>query len=274
MSIRLGDDDPPDSTAAGAERSTQADRASSNHQHAVLQGALQQADAVVADGDRLHQRAPFQWHRAVKRDRVARLHHETVGEGTGEVEHAAVQATFGAAVVLAGGAEPACAAGHRGIDGNPVTHRRRCYGAAAIHHHPGGLVTHDHARYAALVRPGEAVHVRSADASRLRAHPNLSRAKRLFLTLDHPQPAWPFEHQGATAHDDHPATTGFVRRPISSTSTVTSSPGASHSGGSRNAATPAGVPVVMRSPGSSVIVRVTNSINVGTSNSQVSVAPY
>src|SRR5262249_54149618 len=65
----------------------------------------------------------------------------------------------------------------------------------------------------------------------------------------------------------HPATTGFVRRPIRSTSTVTSSPGTSHGVPSRNAATPAGVPVETTSPGTSVTIPVRNSIRRGTGKS-------
>ena len=49
------------------------------------------------------------------------------------------------------------------------------------------------------------------------------------------------------------ARTGFVKAPTPSISIVTSSPGRSQTCGSRNAPTPAGVPVAMRSPGSSVI---------------------
>src|SRR5712691_5730009 len=57
-----------------------------------------------------------------------------------------------------------------------------------------------------------------------------------------------------------PATTGFVRRSIPSTSTAISSPGSSQTGGFRNAPTPAGVPVETTSPGSSVTIAVRNSI--------------
>jgi hypothetical protein len=42
------------------------------------------------------------------------------------------------------------------------------------------------------------------------------------------------------------------------------SPGASHTGGLRNAPTPAGVPVAMTSPGSSVTNRLMYSINRST----------
>ena len=45
-----------------------------------------------------------------------------------------------------------------------------------------------------------------------------------------------------------PATTGFVSRPIRSTSTVISSPGFSQTAGLRKAPTPAGVPVETTSP--------------------------
>ena len=49
------------------------------------------------------------------------------------------------------------------------------------------------------------------------------------------------------------AVTGFVIEPTPSISIVISSPGCSQTGGFRNAPTPAGVPVMIRSPGSSVI---------------------
>ena len=55
---------------------------------------------------------------------------------------------------------------------------------------------------------------------------------------------------GATAAQ--PAATGFERTPIPSTSTSTTSPGRSETRGSRAQPTPAGVPVRIRSPGSSV----------------------
>ena len=49
------------------------------------------------------------------------------------------------------------------------------------------------------------------------------------------------------------STIGFSTEPIPSTSTRTRSPGSRKTGGSRNTPTPAGVPVAMTSPGSSVI---------------------
>ena len=52
--------------------------------------------------------------------------------------------------------------------------------------------------------------------------------------------------------------TGLLIEPTPSISIVISSPGFSQTGGSRNAPTPAGVPVMMRSPGSSVIASETN----------------
>ena len=52
----------------------------------------------------------------------------------------------------------------------------------------------------------------------------------------------------------HLATTGFVSEPMPSISIVTSSPGCRSRCGSRNTPTPAGVPVRIRSPGSSVVV--------------------
>jgi len=61
----------------------------------------------------------------------------------------------------------------------------------------------------------------------------------------------------AVAHRRQAAVTGFVRLPRPSISIVISSPGCMNTFGSRKAPTPAGVPVAIRSPGSSVIVCVT-----------------
>ena len=58
---------------------------------------------------------------------------------------------------------------------------------------------------------------------------------------------------GCPCHDaDAYGRQRFTSRPMPSISTTTSSPSASQTGGSRNAPTPAGVPVAMTSPGSSV----------------------
>src|SRR3990170_3372062 len=73
------------------------------------------------------------------------------------------------------------------------------------------------------------------------------------------------------AGDYQPAITGLVSFPIASTSTVTSSPGFSHSGGVRKVPQPAGVPVESTSPGSSVMYRLQYSISVATGNSISSV---
>ena len=67
-------------------------------------------------------------------------------------------------------------------------------------------------------------------------------------------------HQIAQFEDRHrinrapysSATTGFTSSPMPSTVTVTTSPGTSQRGGLRAKPTPAGVPVEMMSPGSSV----------------------
>ena len=61
--------------------------------------------------------------------------------------------------------------------------------------------------------------------------------------------------------------------PIRSISTSTTSPGWSNSCGSRDTPTPAGVPVAMMSPGSSVISAETNSIVVATSKIMFAVVP-
>ena len=63
--------------------------------------------------------------------------------------------------------------------------------------------------------------------------------------------------------------TGFVIEPTPSISIVISSPGFSQTGGSRNAPTPAGVPVMIRSPGSSVIACETNDDDLGDAEDHV-----
>src|SRR5437867_2893069 len=79
----------------------------------------------------------------------------------------------------------------------------------------------------------------------------------------HPHPGHELVPAPGIEVDDlchQPATTGFARRPMRSTSTVISSPGFIQTGGLRKAPTPAGVPVVRTSPGSSVTISVRNSI--------------
>src|SRR5205085_149503 len=73
-----------------------------------------------------------------------------------------------------------------------------------------------------------------------------------------------FAAPSAVAVDGQAATTGFEIRPRPSISIAISSPGCSHTGGSRNAPTPAGVPVMIRSPGSSVIACETNDTTSAT----------
>src|SRR5829696_1879877 len=69
-----------------------------------------------------------------------------------------------------------------------------------------------------------------------------------------------------------PASTGFVRSPIPSTDTVTTSPGFRYTGGSRKKPTPAGDPVVTTSPGSTVTRSVRNASRRAGGNSISAVA--
>src|SRR5437660_1906270 len=62
----------------------------------------------------------------------------------------------------------------------------------------------------------------------------------------------------------YPCTTGLRNSPTPSISTSTSSPGLRNTGGLRAAPTPGGVPVKIRSPGSSVITCERNWISCGT----------
>src|SRR5205807_5452736 len=68
-----------------------------------------------------------------------------------------------------------------------------------------------------------------------------------------------FLHRHVHDEDEAHALTGFVIEPRPSISIVISSPGCSQTFGSRNAPTPAGVPVMIRSPGTSVIAWLTNA---------------
>src|SRR6185503_19085580 len=69
------------------------------------------------------------------------------------------------------------------------------------------------------------------------------------------------------------STTGFSTDPIPSISQRTRSPGSRKIGGSRKTPTPAGVPVAIRSPGSSVMWREMNAISSGIEKTRAAVVP-